>query len=116
MPRPAKGKRLGGSSAHQRAILSNLSASLFWEGKITTTVTKAKAVRPFAEQLITKAKGGSLHDRRQVLKFIEDAEVVTKLFDEIGPKYEDRSGGYTRIVKIGPRRGDNAEMAVIELV
>ncbi len=116
MPRPTKGKRLGGSSAHQRAMLSNLSASLFWEGKITTTVTRAKAVRPFAEHLITKAKGGSLHDRRQVLKFIEDAEVVTKLFDEIGPKYEDRPGGYTRIVKIGPRRGDNAEMAVIELV
>ncbi len=73
-------------------------------------------MRPFAEQLITKAKGGSLHDRRQVLKFIEDTEVVTKLFDEIGPRYEDRPGGYTRIVKIGPRRGDNAEMAVIELV
>lgn len=116
MPRPPKGKRLGGSPSNHKTILSNLSASLFWEGKITTTVSKAKAVRPYAEQLITKAKGGTLHDRRQVLQVIGDSEVVTKLFDEIGPKYADRSGGYTRIVKIGPRRGDNAEMAVIELV
>lgn len=116
MPQPAKGKRLGGSSAHQKAILANLAASLFWEDRITTTVAKAKAVRPYAESLITKAKSGTLHDRRQVLKVIDDSEVVTKLFDDIGPKYADRPGGYTRIVKIGPRRGDNAEMAIIELV
>ena len=116
MPQPANGKRLGGSPSHQKAILANLSASLFWEGRVTTTVAKAKAMRPHAESLITKAKGGTLHDRRQVLKVIGDPEVVTKLFDEIGPTYADRPGGYTRIVKIGPRRGDNAEMAIIELV
>ncbi len=116
MPRPPKGKRLGGSPSHHKAILSNLSTSLFWEGRVTTTVSKAKAVRPFAEQLITKAKSGTLHDRRQVLKVIGDNEVVTKLFDEIGPQYAERPGGYTRILKLGPRRGDNAEMAIIELV
>lgn len=114
--RPVKGKRLGGSPSHQKAILSNLSASLFTHEKVTTTVTKAKVLRPFAEQLITKARGGSLHDRRQVLKYISDKEVVTKLFDEIAPRYAERPGGYTRIVKIGPRRGDNTEMAIIELV
>jgi len=116
MPRPPKGKRLGGSPSHHKAILANLSASLFWEGRVTTTVTKAKVVRPYAEHLITKAKSGSLHDRRQVLKVINDNDVVTKLFDEIGPKYAERPGGYTRILKLGPRRGDNAEMAIIELV
>ncbi len=114
--RPVKGKRLGGSAAHQKAILSNLSTALFAHEKVTTTVTKAKVLRPFAEHLITKAKKGSLHDRRQVLRYISDGEVVTKLFDEIGPRYAERPGGYTRIVKIGPRRGDNSEMAVIELV
>lgn len=97
-------------------MLGNLAQSLFWEEKITTTVTRAKAVRPFAERLISKARRGDLHTRRQVLKVIGDTEVVTKLFDEIGPRYADRPGGYTRIVKIGPRRGDNAEMAIIELV
>lgn len=116
MPRPTKGKRLGGSPSHQKAMLSNLSASLFWDEKITTTVSRAKAMRPYAEKLITKAKSGSLHDRRQVLRHITDNDVVTKLFDDIGPRYAERNGGYTRIVKIGPRRGDNAEMAVIELV
>ena len=116
MPRPKKGKRLGGSPSHQKAILSNLAASLFWDERITTTVTKAKMVRPVAEQMITKARKGDLHNRRLVLKDLSDLEVVTKLFDEIGPRYADRPGGYTRIVKIGPRRGDNAEMAVIELV
>jgi large subunit ribosomal protein L17 len=116
MPRPTKGKRLGGSPSHQKAMLANLSASLFWDEKITTTVTRAKAMRPYAEKLITKAKSGSLHDRRQVLAHITDNDVVTKLFDDIGPRYADRNGGYTRVVKIGPRRGDNAEMAVIELV
>ena len=114
--RPVKSKRLGGSPSHQKAILANLSADLFEHGRITTTVTKAKTVRPFAEQLITKAKSGTLHDRRQVLAVIEDKEVVTKLFDEIGPRYVDRPGGYLRIVKVGPRRGDNAEMAILELV
>ncbi len=114
--RPVKGKRLGGSPSHQKAMLSNLSASLFEYEKVTTTVTKAKVLRPFAEQLITKAKKGTLHDRRQVLKYISRGDVVTKLFDEIGPRYAERPGGYTRIVRIGPRRGDNSEMAVIELV
>lgn len=114
--RPVKGKRLGGSASHQKAILSNLAAALFTHDKVTTTVTKAKVLRPFAEQLITKARSGSLHDRRQVLKYISDNAVVTKLFDEIGPRYVERPGGYTRIVKIGPRRGDNTEMAIIELV
>jgi large subunit ribosomal protein L17 len=116
MPKPKKGKRLGGSPSHQKAILSNLAAQLFWDERITTTVTKAKMVRPVAEQMITKARKGDLHNRRLVLKDVNDLEVVTKLFDEIGPRYADRPGGYTRIVKIGPRRGDNAEMAVIELV
>ena len=97
-------------------MLANLAQSLFWEEKLTTTVTRAKTVRPLAERLITKARRGDLHARRQVLKVIGDTEVVTKLFDEIGPRYADRPGGYTRIVKIGPRRGDNAEMAIIELV
>jgi len=97
-------------------MLHNLAQSLFWEEKITTTVTRAKAVRPLAEHLITKARSGGLHSRREVLKVIGDTEVVTKLFDEIGPRYADRPGGYTRIVKIGTRRGDNAEMAIIELV
>lgn len=116
MPRPPKGPRLGGSAAHQSKILSNLAASLFWEGRIETTLAKAKAVRPLAEKMITKARKGDLHSRRTVLKTIPDNEVVTKLFDEIGPRYAERPGGYTRIVKLGPRRGDGAEMAIIELV
>lgn len=116
MPRPRKGPRLGGSPSAEKAMLANLAQSLFWEEKLTTTVTRAKTVRPLAERLITKARRGDLHARRQVLKVIGDTEVVTKLFDEIGPRYADRPGGYTRIVKIGPRRGDNAEMAIIELV
>ena len=116
MPRPKKGKRLGGSPSHQKAILANLATSLFWDGRITTTVAKAKMVKPYAEKLITRARKGDLHSRRVVLKDITDLEVVTKLFDEIGPEYVDRPGGYLRITKIGPRRGDNAEMAVLELV
>jgi large subunit ribosomal protein L17 len=116
MPRPRKGPRLGGSPSAEKAMLSNLAQSLFQEEKLTTTVARAKAVRPVAERLITKARRGDLHARRQVLKVIGDGEVVTKLFDEIAPRYADRSGGYTRIVRVGPRRGDNAEMAVIELV
>ncbi len=116
MPRPRKGPRLGGSPSHEKKILANLAASLIWEEKVTTTVAKAKAVRPLAEKLITKARRGDLHARRTVLKTITDTEVVTKLFDEVAPRYADRPGGYTRIVRVGPRRGDGAEMAVIELV
>jgi large subunit ribosomal protein L17 len=116
MPTPTKGPRLGGSPAHQRHILSNLATSLFEHGAITTTEAKARRLRPFAERLITKAKRGDLHNRRQVLRVIRDKSVVHVLFTEIGPRYEARNGGYTRITKIGPRKGDNAPMAVIELV
>jgi large subunit ribosomal protein L17 len=116
MPKPRKGHRLGGSPSAQKALLSNLAQSLFEEEKVTTTITRAQAVRPLAERLITKARQGDLHARRQVLKVIGNTEVVTKLFDEIAPRYAERPGGYTRIVRVGTRRGDNAEMAVIELV
>jgi large subunit ribosomal protein L17 len=116
MPRPKKGPRLGGSAAHQKAMLRNLAQELLFEERITTTVSRAKQLRPFVEKLITKARAGSLHDRRKILAEIEDAEVVTRLFDDVAPRYADRPGGYTRIVRIGPRRGDGAEMAVIELV
>lgn len=116
MPRPRKGARLGNSPHHERKILANLTASLIAEGKVETTLAKAKAVRPFAEKIITKAGKGDLHARRVVLRTITDNEVVTKLFDEVAPTYVDRPGGYTRITKLGPRRGDGAEMAVIELV
>jgi large subunit ribosomal protein L17 len=116
MPTPTKGPRLGGSPAHQKAILSNLATSLFEHGSITTTEAKARRLRPFAERLITKAKRGDLHNRRQVLSVVRDKTVVHALFTEIGPRYAERPGGYTRITKIGPRKGDNAPMAVIELV
>ena len=116
MPQPTKGPRLGGSPAHERLMLANLATSLFRHGKIQTTETKAKRLRPLAEQLITKAKRGDLHARRQVHRTIGDKGVVHTLFTEIGPRYGNRNGGYTRIVKIGPRKGDNAPMAVIELV
>ena len=116
MPKPKKGPRLGGSPSHQRKILSNLAASLIEEERITTTVAKAKVLRPYVEKIITRARRGDLHSRRLVLKRIQDTEVVTKLFDDIAPRYEDRPGGYTRIVKLGPRRGDGAEMALIEFV
>lgn len=116
MPTPTKGARLGGSPAHQRLMLSNLATSLFEHGRITTTEAKARRLRPVAERLITKAKRGDLHARRQVARTIRDKEIVHVLFTEIGPRYENRNGGYTRIVKIGPRKGDNAPMAVIELV
>lgn len=116
MPRPRKGARFGNSGAHEKIILANLAGSLFWEGQIKTTLAKAKAVRPLAEKLITRARKGDLHSRRVVLKTIRDNEVVTKLFDEVAPRYTERPGGYTRITKIGPRRGDGAEEAIIELV
>ena len=116
MPTPKKGARLGGSPAHQRLILANLATALFEHGRITTTEAKARTLRPYAEKLITKAKRGDLHNRREVLKTIRDKGVVHELFTEIGPRFADRPGGYTRITKIGPRKGDNAPMAVIELV
>ncbi|MDX1689897.1 MAG: 50S ribosomal protein L17 [Acidimicrobiia bacterium] len=116
MPRPKRGPRLGGDPAHQKSILSNLTQELIWDERVTTTVAKAKLVRPYAEKMITKARTGTLHARRQVLRDLPDTEVVTKLFDDVAPRYVERPGGYTRIVRLGPRRGDGAEMAVIELV
>ena len=116
MPKPTKGPRLGGSPAHQRLILSNLATQLFQHGRITTTEAKARALRPHAEKLITKAKKGDLHNRRMVLKTIRDKGVVHTLFTEIAPTMAERPGGYTRITKLNPRKGDNAPMAVIELV
>ncbi|GAA3365385.1 50S ribosomal protein L17 [Saccharopolyspora gregorii] len=116
MPTPTKGARLGGSPAHERLMLANLATSLFEHGKITTTEAKAKRLRPLAERLITKAKKGDLHNRREVMKTIRDKDVVHKLFAEIGPHFAERPGGYTRIVKAMPRRGDSAKMAVIALV
>lgn len=116
MPTPTKGPRLGGSPAHQRLLLSNLATALFTHGRITTTEAKAKRLRPLAERLITFAKRGDLHARRQVLTVVRDKSVVHTLFAEIGPRFASRPGGYTRITKIGPRKGDNAPMAVIELV
>ena len=113
---PRKGRRLGGSSAHQKSMLANLVASLIAAEAITTTEAKAKAMRPIAEKMITKAKRGGVHNHRQVVKFLRDREMASKLFDEIGPRYADRPGGYTRILKMGPRPGDNAPMARIELV
>ncbi|MBS44026.1 MAG: 50S ribosomal protein L17 [Nocardioides sp.] len=121
MPTPKKGRRLGGSAAHQRLILSNLATQLFEHGRITTTEARARTLRPYAEKLITKARkahagDNPLHQRREVLKDIRDKSVVHELFTEIGPGFAERPGGYTRITKIGPRKGDNAPMAVIELV
>ncbi|NUS44772.1 MAG: 50S ribosomal protein L17 [Mycobacteriaceae bacterium] len=116
MPKPKKGARLGGSASHQKAILANLATSLFEHGRIQTTEAKAKFLRPYAEKLVTKAKAGSLADRREVLKVIRNKDVVHALFAEIGPFYADRNGCYTRIVKTMPRKGDNAPMAIIELV
>ena len=116
MPKPTKGPRLGGSSSHQKALLANLATSLFEHGRIKTTEPKARALRPYAEKLITHAKKGTLHNRREVLKKIRDKDVVHALFAEIGPHFADRNGGYTRIIKVENRKGDNAPMAVIELV
>jgi len=124
MPTPTKGPRLGGSGAHQKHMLANLAKSLIEHGGITTTLPKARALRPFVEPLITKARKGGLHNRRQVMArlevrntaFYDGGAVIAKLFEEIGPAYAERPGGYTRIIKLGPRRGDNAPMARIELV
>jgi large subunit ribosomal protein L17 len=116
MPTPTKGPRLGGSPAHERLMLANLATSLFQHGRITTTESKAKRLRPFAEQLITKAKRGDLAARRRVLTVVRDKDVVYTLFDQIAPRFATRNGGYTRIVKKGPRKGDAAPMAIIELV
>jgi large subunit ribosomal protein L17 len=116
MPTPTKGARLGGSSAHQRHMLANLATALFEHGKITTTEARARRLRPYAERLITFAKRGDLHARRQVLSVVTDKNVVHTLFADIGPSFATRDGGYTRITKVGPRKGDNAALAVIELV
>jgi len=116
MPTPTKGARLGGGPAHERQILANLAQSLFEHGRITTTTAKAKRLRPYAERLITHAKRGDLAARRKVLGLLSDKGVVHTLFTEIGPGFAERDGGYTRITKVGPRKGDNAPMAVIELV
>jgi large subunit ribosomal protein L17 len=116
VPKPKKGPRLGSSPGHQRLLLSTLAVQLFTHESIDTTEAKAKALRPYAEKLITKAKRGDLASRREVLKDIPDRDVVARLFHEIGPRFEERSGGYTRILKLGPRKGDAAPMARIELV
>ncbi len=116
MPTPTKGARLGGSPAHERLMLANLATSLFAHGRITTTEAKAKRLRPFAERLITKARRGDLHNRREIMRVIRDKDVVHKLVAEIGPQFSGRPGGYTRIVKTLPRKGDNAPMAIIALV
>jgi large subunit ribosomal protein L17 len=113
---PRKGRRFGGDAAHQRLMMANLAASLFAAEGIVTTEAKAKALRPVAEKLITKAKKGGLHNTRQVVSYLGDKEMAHKLFTEIGPRYAERNGGYTRILKLGPRQGDNAPMARIELV
>ncbi len=114
--RPRKARNFGGSSQHQKLMMANLVASLIAAEGIVTTEAKAKAMRPVAEKMITKAKKGGLHNHRQVVRFLGDREMASKLFDEIGPRYEERPGGYTRIIKLGPRHGDNAPMARIELV
>ncbi|GAA3018999.1 50S ribosomal protein L17 [Actinokineospora globicatena] len=116
MPTPTKGARLGGGPAHERLLLANLATALFEHGRITTTEAKAKRLRPYAEKLITKAKVGDLHNRREIMKVIRDKDVVQRLCTEIGPFFSDRNGGYTRITKTMPRKGDNAPMAVIELI
>ncbi len=113
---PRKGRRFGGSASHQKAMMANMVASLVAAEAIVTTEAKAKALRPVAEKVITKARKGGLHNHRQVVAFLRDREAAAKLFEEIGPRYADRPGGYTRILKLGPRQGDNAPMARIELV
>lgn len=116
MPRPKKGPRFGGSPAHSRLMMANLTVSLINQGRVETTLAKAKAVRPVAERVISRARTDGAHNRRVVRRTITDKEALGKLFTEVGPQYADRPGGYTRIVKLGPRRGDGTEMAIIELV
>ena len=116
MPAPRKGPRLGGSPAHQRLMLANLTNHLFEAGAITTTLTKAKMLRPYAERIITKAKRGGVHNERLVVALLHDKDVARYLFEELGPRYTDRPGGYLRILKLGPRAGDSAPMARVELV
>ncbi len=116
MPRPMKGARLGGGPSHQRKILANLTVSLIEHEEVTTTHAKAKVLRPYAEKVITKARRGDLHARRTILRKIENKDAVTKLFDDVAPRYTERPGGYLRITKLGPRKGDGAEMAKVELV
>jgi large subunit ribosomal protein L17 len=116
MPTPKRGPRLGGTPPHQKHILANLATELFRHGRITTTQAKARALRPYAERLITKAKRGDLHARRLVLAKLHDRDVVANLFEVVGPRFAEREGGYTRILKLEPRKGDRAEMAMIELV
>ena len=116
MPRPKKGPRFAGSPSHDRLIMANLASDLIMHEKVTTTEAKAKALRPYTEKLITKARKGDLHARRVILKTITDKAAVARLFEEVAPRYADRPGGYTRITKLGPRRGDGAEEAIIELV
>jgi large subunit ribosomal protein L17 len=116
MPTPTRGPRLGGSAAHQKHILANLATELFRHGRITTTQAKARALRPYAERLITKAKRGDLHARRLVLAKLHDRDIVAHLFEEVAPRFKEREGGYTRILKLDPRKGDSARMALIELV
>ena len=116
MPRPKRGKRLGGSPSHQRKILSNLTVSLIEHEQVTTTHAKAKVLRPYAAKVIIMARRGDLDARSSIVKKIENNDAITKLFDDIAPRYEDRPGGYLRIIKLGPRRGDGAEMAKVELV
>jgi large subunit ribosomal protein L17 len=116
MPRPRKGARLGGSPSHERLMLANLASDLFLHEKVVTTAAKARALRPLAEKMITTARKGDIHSRRVILKAITNKDAVHKLFSEVAPRYAERPGGYTRITKIGPRRGDGAEEAVIELV
>lgn len=113
---PRKGRRLGGSAAHQKSMMANLVASLIAAEAITTTEAKAKAVRPIAEKVITRARKGGLHNHRQVVSFLRDREMAAKLFEVIGPRYQDRDGGYIRLIKVGPRQGDNAPMVRVELV
>lgn len=116
MPTPTRGPRLGGNAAHEKHILANLATELFRHGRITTTQAKARALRPYAERLITKAKRGDLHARRLVLAKLHDRDVVAHLFEDVAPRFKERDGGYTRILKLDPRKGDRARMALIELV
>ena len=116
MPRPPKGKRFGKTAAHHKLIMANLATDLFVQEKVITTEARAKAVRPIAEKLITKARKGGLHNHRQIVAYLRDEEMAHKLMTDVGPRYSERPGGYTRILKLGPRHGDNAPMARLELV